>query len=92
MGYLIRFVSFHWYSIHFIIAGEGAIYRYLSRQGNFRYLVFSYLRLEGISDFEGNRPVNHQIRLKSRPGDNKGIKYHQWLYLRMDIPVGRLLL
>ena len=33
-----------------------------------------------ISDFEGNRPVNHQKSLKSRPGDNKGIKYHRWLY------------
>ena len=47
--------------------------------GNFRYLVLSYLRLEGISDFEGNRPVNHQNSLKSRPGNNKGIKYHPWL-------------
>ena len=45
-------------------------------QGNFRYLVLSYLRLEGIIDFEGNRPGNHQNSLKSRPGNNKGIKYH----------------
>ena len=36
-------------------------------QGNFRYLVLSYLRLEGISDFEGYRPGNHQNSLKSRP-------------------------
>ena len=49
-------------------------------QGNLRYLVFSYLRLEGISDFEGNRPVNHQNSLKSRPGNNRGINYHRWLY------------
>ena len=48
-------------------------------QGNFRYLVLSYLRLEGKSDFEGNRPGNHQNSLKSRPGNNKGIKYHRWL-------------
>ena len=49
-------------------------------KGNFRYLVLSYLlRLEGISDFEGNRPGNHQNSLKSRPGNNKGIKYHRWL-------------
>ena len=38
-------------------------------QGNFRYLVLSYLvlsylRLEGISDFAENRPVNHQNSLK----------------------------
>ena len=48
-------------------------------QGNFRYLVLSYLRLEGKSDFEGNRPVNRQNSLKSRPGNNKGnkgINYH----------------
>ena len=50
-------------------------------KGNFRYLVLSYLRLEGISDFEGNRPGNHQNSLKSQPGNNKGIKYHRWLYL-----------
>ena len=55
----------------------------MESQGNFRYLVLSYLRLEpeGISDFEGNRPRNHQNSLKSRPGNNKGIKYHRWLYL-----------
>ena len=50
-------------------------------QENFRYLVSSYLRLEGITDFEGNRPGNHQNSLKSRPGNNKGIKYHRWLYI-----------
>ena len=50
-------------------------------KGNFRYLVLSYLRLEGISNFEGNRPGNHQNSLKSRPGNNKGIKYHRWLYV-----------
>ena len=44
--------------------------------GNLRYLVLSYLRHEGIRDFEGNRTLNHQNSLKSRPGDNKGIKYH----------------
>ena len=43
------------------------------------YLVLSYLRLEGISDLGGNRPGNHQNSLKSRPGNNKGIKYHRWL-------------
>ena len=48
---------------------------------NFRCLVLSYLRLAGISDFEGNRPGNHQNSLKSRPGNNKGIKYHRWLYI-----------
>ena len=53
---------------------------------NFRYLVLSYLRLAGISDFEGNRPGNHQNSLKSRPGNNKGIKYHRWLY---KLTVGR---
>ena len=41
--------------------------------------IWFYLRLEGISDFEGNRHANHQNRLKSRPGNNKGIKYHRWL-------------
>ena len=50
-------------------------------KGNFRYLVLSYLRLEGISDFEGNRPGNHQNSLKSRTGNNNGIKYHRWLYI-----------
>ena len=49
-------------------------------QGNFRYLVLSYLRLEGISNFEGNCPINHQNSHKSRTGNNKGIKYHRWLY------------
>ena len=42
----------------------------------FKYLVLSYLGLEGISDFKRNFPVNHQNSLKSRPGNNKGIKYH----------------
>ena len=42
-------------------------------KGNFRYLVLSYLRLAGISNFEGNRPGNHKNSLKSRPGNNKGI-------------------
>ena len=49
------------------------------------YLVLSYyiwgLSLEGISDFKGNRPVNHQNSLKSRPGNDKGIKYHQTQYI-----------
>ena len=44
-------------------------------------MVLSYLRLEGISDLGGNRPGNHQNSLKSRPGNNKGIKYHRWLYI-----------
>ena len=43
------------------------------------YLIIIYPRLEGISDFEGNRPGNHQNSLESRPGNNKGIKYHWWL-------------
>ena len=25
--------------------------------------------------------MNHQNSLKSRPGNNKGIKYHRWLYI-----------
>ena len=54
-------------------------------KGNFRYLVLSYLRLAGISDFEGNRPGNHQNSLKSRPGNNKGIKYHRWLYVFSEV-------
>ena len=49
-------------------------------QGNFWYLVLSYLRLEEISDFEGNHPVNHQNSLKSQPWNNRGIKYHRCLY------------
>ena len=80
--YSFHFISFHFVSLALYLfhdRGRG-IYRYLSCQGNLRYLALFYLRLEGISDYEGNHPVNHQNSLKSRPGDNKGIKYHRWLY------------
>ena len=53
-------------------------------RGKSGYLVLSYLRLEGISDFGGNRPVNHQNSLISRQGNNNGINDHRWLYYDMS--------
>ena len=53
------------------IATDGALFILFRFIGTL-FDLFSYLWLEGISDFEGNRPMNH--RLKSRLGNNGGIK------------------